>query len=137
MATRSLIGMKKPDGRIQAIYCHWDGYPEYVGLQLLLNYRDDETVQKLMDLGDRSSLRGAPTEEDTYAVTQSTKIVPTIYNDFQQFLDNDKGGTEYFYLWDNGWDIYAVSFDNTVTLLGRITNYKVTIEKPEMESTTR
>jgi hypothetical protein len=131
MATRSLIGMKQDDGKIQVIYCHWDGYPEYVGLQLSLNYGEKETVQKLMDLGDRSSLRGAPTEQDTYLVTQGTKIVPTIYDDFQQFLDNDKAGAEYFYLWDNGWDIYKVSFEDTVTLLGRITDYKVKIEKPE------
>lgn len=127
MATRSLIGFTKEDGKIQVIYCHWDGYPEYVGLQLWLNYKDEETIQKLMDLGDRSSLRGAPTEEDTYLVTQATKIVPTIYDDFQQFLDNDKGGTEFFYLWDKGWNIYKVGHDDTVTELGKITDIKLTI----------
>lgn len=128
MATRSLIGLTKEDGKIQVIYCHWDGYPEYVGLQLWLNYKDEETIQKLMDLGDRSSLRGAPTEEDTYLQKQGTKIVPTIYDDFQQFLDNDKGGTEFFYLWDKDWTIYKVSHDDTVTQLGKITDIKLTIE---------
>jgi len=128
MATRSLIGLKKEDGKIQVIYCHWDGYPSYVGLQLTLNYNDVETIQKLMDLGDRSSLRGAPTEEDTYAVSQSAKIVPTIYDDFQEFLDNDKAGAEYFYLWDKDWFIYRVSHDDTVKPLGKITDIKLTIE---------
>jgi hypothetical protein len=129
MATRSLIGMVKEDKSIQVIYCHWDGYPEYVGLQLHLNYSDKETLQKLMDLGDRSSLTGAPTEDKTYFVTQGTKIVPTIYDDFQQFLDNDKGGTEYLYLWNNGWRIYKIGYDDTVTALGSIIDIKLTISK--------
>lgn len=128
MATRSLIGLTKEDGKIQVIYCHWDGYPSGVGLQLALNYKDVETIQKLMDLGDRSSLRGAPTEEDTYLQSQGTKVVPTIYDNFQQFLDNDKAGAEYFYLWDKDWTIYKVGFDDTVEPLGKITDIKLTIE---------
>ena len=128
MATRSLIGLTKEDGTIQVIYCHWDGYPSGVGLQLALNYNDVETIQKLMDLGDRSSLTGAPTADETYYATQGNKIVPTIYDNFQQFVDNDKAGAEYFYLWSKGWTIYKVSHDDTVEPLGKITDIKLTIE---------
>ena len=31
MGTSSTIGIKKSNGQIQAITCHWDGYPEHVG----------------------------------------------------------------------------------------------------------
>ena len=40
MATRSTIAMKTPEGKIRAIYCHWDGYPEHNGKMLLDNYQD-------------------------------------------------------------------------------------------------
>ena len=32
MATRSAIGMKTPEGKIKAIYCHWDGYVDNLSL---------------------------------------------------------------------------------------------------------
>ncbi len=36
MATRSNIGIVNEDGSITGIYCHYDGYPEYVGKMLLM-----------------------------------------------------------------------------------------------------
>jgi hypothetical protein len=125
MATRSLIGMVKEDKSIQIIYCHWDGYPEYVGLQLQLNYKDTETIQKLMDLGDRSSLTATPTADETYAVTQKQEIKPWIVSSFDEFKAADKAGTEFFYLWNNGWQVYKVDYDNELTALGSIDSIKI------------
>jgi len=56
MGTRSVIGKLEADGDITAIYCHWDGYAEGVGLMLMKHYRDVAKIDKLMALGDLSSL---------------------------------------------------------------------------------
>jgi hypothetical protein len=55
MATRSLI-VKKHPGCFESIYCHWDGDPGYNGKILAQHYTDPEKVDKLLALGDVSSL---------------------------------------------------------------------------------
>ena len=56
MATRSNIGIVNEDGSITGIYCHFDGYPEYVGKMLLNHYNNDDIVNDLMNLGNLSIL---------------------------------------------------------------------------------
>ena len=56
MATRSNIGIVNEDGSVTGIYCHWDGYPEYVGKILLNHYNNAGIINELMDLGDLSTL---------------------------------------------------------------------------------
>lgn len=56
MSTRSLIAVKKEDKSYDAIYCHFDGYPEGVGAMLLEDYNTRELVEKLISNGDMSSL---------------------------------------------------------------------------------
>jgi len=60
MSTRSLIGIENPDGTIEAIYCHFDGYPENHGPILAGHYTTEEQVRKLIALGDLSSLDISP-----------------------------------------------------------------------------
>lgn len=131
MATRSLIGMVKEDKSIQLIYCHWDGYPTYVGLQLMLNYRDAATIQKLLDLGDRSTLSGAPTVESTYAELQGQEIKPWIVESFEEFQNADKAGADYVYLWDNDWVVFEADYDNNLEKIGTIDNIIVEYSKSE------
>jgi len=56
MATRSKIGVMNTDGTVKGIYCHWDGYPEGVGRMLVQHYNSTELANKLMDLGNLSSI---------------------------------------------------------------------------------
>lgn len=56
MSTRSRIGIVHPNGFIEHIYCHWDGYPSHVGKMLLEHYTDRSKVEALMKLGNISSL---------------------------------------------------------------------------------
>jgi hypothetical protein len=56
MATRSRIGMEMPNGEVQSIYCHWDGYPAGVGATLKEHYTNPEKVEALIALGDISIL---------------------------------------------------------------------------------
>ena len=60
MATRSHIGVKQPNGTIDYIYCHWDGYPGNNGAILINYYQDITKANQLLELGDLSFL-----EEDT------------------------------------------------------------------------
>lgn len=59
MSTRSRIGIERPDGSILSIYCHHDGYVEVgvgVGHQLHTHYNDAARAEKIIALGDLSSL---------------------------------------------------------------------------------
>lgn len=55
MSTRSNIGMVV-GGEIRAIYCHFDGYLNGVGLVLSEHYQDKSKVEELLNLGNLSIL---------------------------------------------------------------------------------
>lgn len=65
MATRSRIGIVKENGKVESIYCHWDGCPDNNGQLLLGNY-DYEMAQELIELGDISSLCTTPDSTQAY-----------------------------------------------------------------------
>lgn len=56
MATRSNIGIEYPNGRIVFVYCHFDGYLEGNGQVLFDNYKNAESVEELIALGEISAL---------------------------------------------------------------------------------
>lgn len=56
MSTRSNIAIQRKDGTKTGIYCHYDGYIEYVGAILYENYNTAEKVEELLALGNLSSL---------------------------------------------------------------------------------
>ena len=56
MSTRSRIAIKNADKTITSVYCHSDGYLEYVGKMLLEHYKDRAKVNALIALGALSSL---------------------------------------------------------------------------------
>lgn len=59
MSTRSRIGIIRTLGDrpvVESIYCHFDGYPEGVGQTLLDHWTDEKKINRLIALGDLSSL---------------------------------------------------------------------------------
>lgn len=56
MSTRCRIAIELSDGTIKSIYCHHDGYKSGVGATLLKHYQNPDEVEKLIELGDLSSL---------------------------------------------------------------------------------
>ena len=56
MSTRSRIAFQFSKNNIYSIYCHYDGYPSYVGKILLEHWNTPERVNALMVLGDLSQL---------------------------------------------------------------------------------
>ena len=54
MGTRSRIGIKLTDGSILSAYHHYDGYPQWLGRQLVEHYNTKDKVSELIDGGDMS-----------------------------------------------------------------------------------
>lgn len=61
MATRSAIGYALPDGRVRAVYCHWDGNPGHHLPILTEHYNSVRKVQGLIRPGSMSCLRTTET----------------------------------------------------------------------------
>ena len=57
MSTKSRIGIIN-EGEVVAdtVYCHWDGYPKYVGRILKLYYTSPKKIKELISGGDLSSI---------------------------------------------------------------------------------
>ena len=68
MATKSYIGIENTKNRtVRAIYCHWDGYPEYVGAMLHLHYQDADKINALLNGGDISILGKSIEKSDEHS----------------------------------------------------------------------
>lgn len=115
MATRSFIGEKLDDDRVRFIYCHWDGNPEYNG-RILLKHYNLNNIDKLLDLGDLSSLgiridpispeHSFSTPEDGtcvfYGRDRGEKCIDANIRDIEDYLhDTDDWDIEYKYLLDS------------------------------------
>ena len=128
MATRSAIGIKHGD-RVKSVYCHWDGYPEHNGAILQEFYSSSPTVNKLISMGDMSSLGATVGEKiefgtrwtddqyikfgNTHAAPQCTfysrdrgedDIGANVYKDFADYVANHQYEEyEYIYRTDGRW----------------------------------
>ena len=114
MATRSTIAYKTPQGKIRAVYCHWDGYPAHNGEMLRRYYTQARKIAQLIELGTISSL-----QKDVFPTPNSGHSFDTPEEDVTIFYGRDRGetgqetrefetvadwiseyGEEYNYLWD-------------------------------------
>lgn len=120
MSTRSLIGIVEPDGSVNAIYCHYDGYVEYVGKVLNHCYSSECMSRKLLALGDISSLgeRVAPNPGEKHSFEEPAEDVTVAYHrdrgeklhpphEFdskEQMAKNayDRFCAEFCYVWETG-----------------------------------
>ena len=125
MGTRSAIGIKH-GSVIKAVYCHYDGYLEYVGRALLLYYQDSIKVNRLISMGDMSCLGAAIgnkhgfNERSNYLddgiAEQCTfyqrdrgeeNVGFRTFLSEQQFVDEFEAGEEFYYLYDRGTWYYS------------------------------
>lgn len=122
MATRSAIGIKHGNV-IKAIYCHYDGYLEYMGRALTLYYQDSIKVNKLISMGDMSGIGAAIGSKHSFndrvnyldngIAEQCTfyardrgedNVSFRTFQSEQQFVDEFEAGEEFYYLFkDNRW----------------------------------
>ena len=66
MSTRGLIAIIDDDGSCRSIYCHHDMYPSHAGVVLMEHYCTREDVERLLALGDLSSLGDTLAECEAY-----------------------------------------------------------------------
>ena len=123
MATRSNIGIVNLDKSITGIYCHWDGYPEYVGKMLLNHYNNVDIVNGLMNLGDLSSLSEKLYSTDFHTFDEPEEGVCISYgrdrgdtgSDSRTFEDLGEyehfgSGVDYQYLFEDGKWMYRSTY---------------------------
>ena len=118
MATRSNVGIVNEDKSISSIYCHWDGYPEYVGKMLLNHYNNVGIINELMDLGDLSQLcEKLYSDNNSHTFDKPQKgvcvaygrdrgekgVESRVFKSIEEYNRNaDNSWAEYQYLFDNG-----------------------------------
>ena len=57
MSTNARIGMKIGNTDMaKTIYCHWDGYIDYVGKMLFTHYNSKNKINELLENGDLSAI---------------------------------------------------------------------------------
>jgi len=118
MSTRSSIAIRHGTV-IKAVYCHWDGYIGYVGRLLDRHYQASPKVNKLISMGDVSSLGVAIGEQHDFTFkpgndSDGFSTECTFYNrdgdEANTFCTHPNeqdwiskfSGCEYFYLYDAG-----------------------------------
>lgn len=106
MATRCFIARYDEETEFyDAIYCHWDGYPEGVGLTLRDHYKSDEKVQFLIANGDISSLRETvvETKEEAYRLRGDSDVDAKPFRFLSEMEEHYRGcWCEYGYVWKHG-----------------------------------
>ena len=99
MGTRSNIAYQKENGEVVAMYCHYDGYPEYNGRILQQHYSTEEKARALVDNGYQSGLKPTILEMNEERVHQHP---PTIYRSMYGFLVDVNFDIEWIYLFKSG-----------------------------------
>jgi hypothetical protein len=126
MSTRSyiVIEKKRESGEkfYEGVYCHSDGYPSYNGKILFNHYKDRAKVEKLISLGDLSSLgeRIEPTESSGHCFDKREAGVCVFYGrdrgetgvDAKEITLEELAGDifiEYTYIYtlDDEWKVFA------------------------------
>ena len=103
MSTRWQIAAKLTDGRSACIYVHCDGYPDYALTTLQQHYRDQQKIDRLISLGDCSSVGDEIEECETFHGRGEPweDVCPTYGDDLATVADRHQhGDEEYRYTWD-------------------------------------
>jgi hypothetical protein len=113
MATRSFISRFNPETEMyESIYCHWDGYPQGVGVTLRDNYHNSVAAGQLMEIGDISSLRDTvvETQQEAYKNRGDTDVDAKPFRFMSEMMEYYRNmSCEYGYIWRDGkWLCYAL-----------------------------
>lgn len=82
------------DKSILQIYCHFDGYPDGVGAELIKHFNTYEEALTLALAGDTSYLENGTTA--AYAIREDYE------DNLPEVLDEPLQHNEYLYVWDDG-----------------------------------
>jgi len=97
MGTRSTIALEFADGTVEQVYCHWDGYLAHNGQILLKHYSNPFVLQKLIDLGDISSLGKEIGEKHAFSQfelrAEEVQAYKELTENWTTFYARDRGET--------------------------------------------
>lgn len=100
MSTRSTIAIRRSDGTMKKIYCHWDGYIEHNGAILQKYYSTADKVENLLALGNLSCLGPTTDVDDTFESRDYQRCKPyTLRGEPLEYAALDQR-EEYNYLFD-------------------------------------
>lgn len=82
MSTNSTIAVKTERCTYKSIYCHWDGYFDYMYPMLSENYNTQERAEALVNLGDASFIakRLCPSQGSIHCFGSPEKDVSVFYH---------------------------------------------------------
>lgn len=87
------------DKAVLQIYCHHDGYPDGVGIELIKHFNTYEEALALVLAGDTSYLENGTT--GAYAIREDYE------DNLPEVLDEPLQHNEYLYVWNDGeWTIW-------------------------------
>ncbi len=113
MSTRSTIKIVRKDGTEKAIYCHFDGYIEGVGVTLQLAYNTAEKVEKLLELGDLSTLgyytEPDPAREHSFDGERQENVCVAYHRDRGEAFRQSNSKQEYNYTFNEEQAVWYVS----------------------------
>jgi len=117
MATRSRIAIQIGD-KVHHIYCHWDGYPEGVGNELITRFNSRELAEGLVELGNRSWLIQPDGYTSSTAELYDEPAEVVSKEQWERFSKDPIDGEQYVYEWidDEGWIVYDVYHDEYLTV---------------------
>ena len=107
MSTNASINVMGNDGNIRSIYLHWDGYPSHALETLKEHYNSQEQAEKLIELGDCSSLADT-LDGSTFYHRDRNEDWDDVQPHTAKTLDDalSYNDQQYNYLYDgNGWGI--------------------------------
>lgn len=113
MSTRSCIMLQRKNGMKEGIYCHFDGCITHNGVVLQLCYDSLEKVEKLLKLGNISSLGEYVDEEEKekYGVQTASKVCIAYHRDCREPLKHSNCRQEYNYIFDEKLGVWFVESD--------------------------
>lgn len=104
MATNALIGYINGDS-VRSVYCHWDGYPGWVGKHLRDGFNHHELIVDLIEQGEIRSIH-PKADGSGYEVDRRHRFYdhlaadgPTCECHLSEFVPSRTLG-EWLYLWD-------------------------------------
>ena len=103
MATRSRIAVELSDGTVKSVYCHWDGYPDGVGKDLLnRGFYSTNQVEDFIDEGNRSTVDESYYEQ--YGESRGEELEePDVHESVDDYFDSDIEEYGYLYTQEGEW----------------------------------
>lgn len=126
MGTHSTIALEHPDGKIDQIYCHYDGYIEWNGKVLFEYYSTFDKVKQLIELGCMSVLKDKIGEKHDFNVKSDCckfygrdrdelGCEAERFEDYLEYLSGEKEAYNYILRHDGNW--YVQHADKKFSLL--------------------